>query len=311
MNRPFALFSGTASRGLAEAIAGHLGIPLGRSEAMRFPDGESFVQILEPVRGKDAYIVQSTSPPVNDHLMELLAFADACRRAGAHHVTAVVPYFGYSRSDKRHGRQEPIMASMVAALLQSVGVDRLMMVDPHAAQIEGFFHIAVDSLTAVPALYEAVKQHLPVDAVVVSPDAGRVGMATAYAQLLGTTLVVLHKERQTGTETTVTRVVGDVGGRACLVVDDIISTGGTIAHAVAALLQAGARPQITVAATHAVLSENAPANLSHPAIRGLFVTDSIAVDETTWPSLTTVSIAPLLAAAIRDSLIGNTAAACS
>jgi ribose-phosphate pyrophosphokinase len=307
MSRPFALFSGSANLPLAEAVARHLAVPLGRSQVTRFPDGETFVEVLEPVRGKDAIIVQPTSPPVNDHLMELLAFADACRRAGAHHVTAVVPYFGYSRSDKRQGRREPIMASVVAALLQTVGVDHLITVDPHAAQIEGFFHVAVDSLTAVPALHAALHGHLPADTVVVSPDAGRVGMATAYAQLLQTSLVVLHKERLSGTETAVTRVVGDVSGRACLVVDDIVSTGSTIAHAIGALLAAGARPEFTVAATHAVLGDAAHANLAHPALRHFYATDSIATDGRAWPSLTTVTIAPLLASVIRDSLGGEAA----
>jgi ribose-phosphate pyrophosphokinase len=307
MSRPFALFAGSANRPLAEAVAQHLAIPLGRSTVTRFPDGETSVEVLDPVRGKDAIIVQPTSPPVNDHLMELLAFVDACRRAGAHHVTAVVPYFGYSRSDKRHGRREPIMASMAAALLETVGVDHLLMVDPHAAQIEGFFHVAVDSLTAVPTLHAALRGHLPDGTVVVSPDAGRVGMATAYAQLLHTSLVVLHKERLTGAETVITRVVGDVAGRACLIVDDIISTGSTVAHAIAALLQAGARPQLVVAATHAVLNDAAHANLSHPALRRLFVTDSIATDGHAWPLLATVTIAPLLAAAIRESLGGEAA----
>lgn len=168
----FILFAGTANPGLATAIAQHLNIQLGECVSEQFPDGEVTVRLLESVRQKSVFLIQSTSPPVNDRLVELLAFADACRRAAAARITAIIPYFGYARSDKRHGRREPIAASMVAQVLEAVGIDRVVTLDLHAPQIEGFFRIPVDSLTAVPTLCEALRDRLPPDVVVVSPDTG-------------------------------------------------------------------------------------------------------------------------------------------
>jgi ribose-phosphate pyrophosphokinase len=299
----YIIFAGTANPQLAEAISQHLGVRLGRSTVERFPDGEITVQLLEPVRRKEIFIVQPTSPPVNEHLIELLAFADACRRAAATRITAIIPYFGYARADKRHGRREPITASMVAKLLQAVGIDHVVMVDPHASQIEGFFHIAVDSLTVVPTLCQGLRQRLLPETIVVSPDAGRVRMATRYAHLLGISVAVLHKQRESSTETEVTHLVGDVRDRACLIVDDMISTGGTIATSVEALLQAGARPQITVAATHGLFLDGARDKLSHKAIGEVFVTDTVSVGGREWPQLRVVSIAPLIAATIERFMI--------
>ena len=295
----FILFSGTANPGLAKAIAQELDVPLGASVTEQFPDGELVVRLLESVRQKAVFIVQSTSPPVNDRLVELMAFADACRRAAAERITAIVPYFGYARADKRHGRREPITASMVAEVLEAVGIDRVVTLDLHAPQIEGFFRIPVDSLTAVPTLGEALRDRLPQDVVVVSPDTGRVEMATQYAQRLGSSVIVLHKQRKSGTETEVTRIVGDVRDRACLIVDDMISTGGTLARSIEALLSAGARPDITIAATHGLFVAGARAKLSHESVRAIFVTDTVATQETDWPQLQVVSIAPLIAKAIQ------------
>lgn len=293
------LFAGTANRPLAAAIAAALGVPLAGCAIRRFPDGETGVALDVPVRGRDVFVVQPTAPPVNDHLVELLAFADACRRSAAGRVTAVVPYFGYARSDKRHGGREPITASLVARLMQAAGIDHVLTLDLHAAQVEGFFHIPVESLTAVPTLCRVLRDRLPAGAVVVSPDTGRVKMATDYAQRLGTSAVVLHKRRLSGTETAVTHVIGDVAGRACLIIDDMISTGGTIARAVDALLAAGARPEITVAATHGLFVGEARRLLDRPEVRGVLVTDTVARAEPPWPGLETVSVAPLLAEAIR------------
>jgi ribose-phosphate pyrophosphokinase len=305
----FILFAGTANPGLAKAIAQQLNIPLGECVSERFPDGEIAVRLLESVRQKSVFLIQSTSPPVNDHLVELLAFADACRRAAAARITAIIPYFGYARSDKRHGRREPITASMVAQVLEAVGIDRVVTLDLHAPQIEGFFRIPVDSLTAVPTLCEALRVSLPPDVVVVSPDTGRVQMATQYAQRLDTSVVVLHKQRKSGTETEVTRVVGDVGDRPCLIIDDMISTGGTLARSIEALLNAGVRPDITIAATHGLFIAGARAKLSHQSIRAVFVTDTVATQETDWRQLQVVSIAPLIAKAIQrflsDGSIGD------
>ncbi len=292
-------FAGTANAALAAAIAAELGAQPAACAVERFPDGETAVRLDEPVRGREVFLVQPTAPPVNDHLVELLAFADACRRSAVGRITAVVPYFGYARSDKRHGRREPITASLVARLMQAAGIDHVVTLDLHADQIEGFFQIPVDSLTAVPTLCRALRDRLPPDAVVVSPDAGRVKMATDYAHRLDTSVVVLHKRRASGTETAVTHVVGDVAGRACLIIDDMISTGGTIARAVAALLAAGARPEIIVAATHGLFVGEARHKLDHEAVRAVLITDTVAEADPPWPRLQYVSVAPLLAEAIR------------
>jgi ribose-phosphate pyrophosphokinase len=299
MSRDYLLFAGTANPALTTAIAAALGVRPAACGVERFPDGEISVRLDEPVRGREVLLVQPTAPPVNDHLVELLAFADACRRSAAGRITAVVPYFGYARSDKRHGRREPIAASLIARLMQAAGIDHVVTIDLHADQIEGFFRIPVDSLTAVPTLCRALGDRLPPGVVVVSPDAGRVRMATDYAHRLGTDLIVLHKRRAGGAETEVTRIVGDVRGRACLIIDDMISTGGTIARAVEALLMAGALPEITVAATHGLFVGEARAKLGHEAIRRVLVTDTVAAADRPWPPLEIVSVAPLLASAIR------------
>jgi ribose-phosphate pyrophosphokinase len=305
----FILFSGTASTSLAAAVAQLLGHLPGRATIERFPDGEVNVHLDEPVRGREVFLVQSTAPPVNEHLVELLALADACRRSSARHITAVVPYFGYARSDKRHGRRAPIGAGMVASVMQAVGIQHVVTVDLHAAQIEGFFHIPVDSLTAVPAMVHVLREKLPAGIVVVSPDEGRFKMATDFARRLGAPVVVLHKERLDGAATSVVKVVGDVRDRPCLIIDDMISTGGTIAEAVAALLREGARPEMILAATHGLFVGNARSRLSHPAIRAIYVTDSVAAPVDPWPGLNIVFLAPLLAAAIRrlrsDESIGD------
>ena len=302
MTDNFVLFSGTANPNLGEAVAAELGVRLGACAIERFPDGEFSVRLDESVRRREVFFVQPTAPPVNDRLVELLAFADACRRSAAARVTAVVPYFGYARSDKRHGRREPIIASLVARLMEAAGVDHIVTLDLHAAQIEGFFHIPVDELTAVSTLCRALQGRLSPGTVVVSPDAGRVAMAIDYSQRLGTPLVVLHKRRTSGTETEVTHVVGDVRGRHCLIIDDMISTGGTIVRAVEALLTAGAQPEMTIAATHGLFVGEARAKLGHEAVRQVLVTDTVAVGDSSWPLLRIVSVAPLLAAAIRRIL---------
>ncbi len=302
MSDSFTIFAGRANVALATSIAVELGARLGACSVEHFPDGELSVRLDEPVRGRKVFIIQPTSPPVNDHLIELLAFADACRRSSAASVTAVMPYFGYSRADKRHGRREPITASMVAELTQAVGIDHVITIDLHAPQIEGFFHIPVDSLTAAPVMAEALRPGLPAEVAVVSPDAGRVRMATEYARLLGAPVAVLHKERASGVETRVTHLVGDVRDRPCLVIDDMISTGGTIVESVEALMEAGARPGIIVAATHGLLLAGAREKLSRPEIGEIFVTDTVAPPAHDWPRLRVISIAPLIASAIRRFL---------
>jgi ribose-phosphate pyrophosphokinase len=302
MNNSFTIFAGRANVALATSVAVEMGVRLGACSVERFPDGELSVRLDEPVRGREVLIIQPTSPPVNDHLIELLAFADACRRASAAHITAVMPYFGYARADKRHGRREPITASMVAALMQAVGVNHVVTIDLHAPQIEGFFHIPVDSLTTAPVMVEALRPGLPPDIVVVSPDAGRVRMATEYARLLGAPVAVLHKERASGVETRITRLVGDVRDRPCLIIDDMISTGGTIAESVEALLDAGARPEIIVAATHGLLLAGAREKLARTVTREVLVTDTVAPPAHDWPQLRIISVAPLIASALRRYL---------
>ena len=302
MSDAFTILAGTANPALAAAIARDLGVQVGACVIDRFPDGEVAVRLLEPVRRKEVFLVQPTSPPVNDHLVELLALADACRRAAAARITAIVPYFGYGRADKRHGRREPITGRMVADVLEAVGIAHVVTVDLHTPQIEGFFFAPVDSLTAMPTLCRALRDRLPADVVVVSPDAGRVRLATLYAQRVGVPVVVLHKRRESGTETEVTHVVGDVAGRPCLIVDDIVSTGGTVAESIRALLAVGARPEIVVAATHGVLLAGARDKLDQAGVREVWVTDTVPVDDKDWARVRVVSIAPVIAGALERFL---------
>jgi ribose-phosphate pyrophosphokinase len=299
MTSEFIILSGTANSALANAMAGQLDMPLGACRIERFPDGEVFIELCQPVRHKEVYLIQPTGPPVDRHLIELLALADACRRASAAQLTAVIPYFGYARADKRIHRREPVTARMVADLLQAVGVQHVVTLDLHTPQIEGFFYIPVDSLSAVTVLCNAVKKRLPEKFVVVSPDVGRVKMASEYANRLGVPVVILHKRRESGSKTTITKVVGDVGDMACLIVDDMIATGGTLADSIEALLVAGARPAMWIAATHGLFLDGARDKLTHPAVRELWVTDSVAPMELNWDELHVVSVAPLIASAIK------------
>ncbi len=310
----FVLFAGTANPVLAAAIAGSLGTQLGACHVERFPDGELSVRLDASVRGREVFIVQPTTPPVNDNLIELLAFADACRRASAERITAIVPYFGYARSDRRnHRRREPIMASLAAELMQCSGVDHVVLIDVHTPQVEGFFRVPVDSLTAVPVLCASIREQLPPetasDIVVVSPDAGRVPMATEYARRLGAPLAVLHKRREGGAEVVVMHLVGDVRDRPCLIADDMISTGSTIVESARALRNAGALPDISVVATHGLLLDGACERLAASGVRRLFITDSVAgtqrrcvLAQPSQLDINVASIAPLLASAIRHQL---------
>jgi len=296
------LLAGTASRALAWQIAAELGVPVGAADVERFPDGETSLVVDAAVEGRDVFVVQATSPPVNDHLIELLAFADACRRGGARRIVAVVPYFGYARSDRRASRGQPVMAALAADLIEAAGIDRVVVVDAHTAQIEGFFRAPVDALSAVPTLAEALAGRLPEGAVAVAPDLGAADRAAALAERLDLDLVVLQKNRRSGTSVEILQVFGDVRGRACLIVDDMISTGGTIAEAVRALRDAGAEGEITVAATHGVLTGPARQRLMGLELREIVLTDTIPVDADAWPIARVVSVAPLLADAIRRTV---------
>lgn len=309
INKDFTIFAGRANVALATSVAIEMGARLGACTVEHFPDGEVSVCLDEPVRGREVFIIQPTSPPANDHLIELLVFADACQRDGAAHITAVVPYFGYARADKRNGRREPITASMVADLMQVVGVNHVVTIDLHAPQVEGFFRIPVDSLTAVPVIAEVLRPNLAEGTVIISPDAGRVQMANEYSRQLGAPVVLLQKQRESGAETRVTHVVGDVRNRPCLIIDDMISTGGTISESIEALLAAGARPEITIAVTHGLLLPGAREKLMRDEVQEVLVTDSVAVSEPDWSQLRIVSVAPLIAAALQsffiDSLHGS------
>ncbi len=303
MSHEFAIFSGTANPPLSAAVAAELGVPLGACEVDRFPDGEIAVRLLESVRRREVFIIQSTAPPTNSNLVELLAIADACRRAAAARITAIVPYFGYGRADKRIDLREPIMGRVVADLLETVGIAHVVLVDLHTSQIEGFFHIPVDSLTAVSTMCRALRDHLPKDVIVVSPDIGRVRVAGLFARCLDSPMVMLRKSRESAAKTVVAQVIGIVAGHACLIVDDMITTGGTMASGIAALLSAEARSEIFVAATHGLLLPGAREKLARPAVRKVFVTDTVRVpDVTGWPQLCVISIAPLIGAAIKRFL---------
>jgi ribose-phosphate pyrophosphokinase len=292
-----AIIPGSAHPAMAAEIARLVTAPLVPVHLERFPDGELSVRLLEAVRGLTAVVVQPTGPPVDANLVELLALTDACRRAAAERVIAVVPYLGYARGDRRHGRSEPIMASLTARLLETAGVAHLLAVDLHAPQIEGFFQIPVDDLSPFPALLAAVRSDLPPDVVVVSPDLGRLGLATRFADELHTSAAVVHKRRLSGSESQPLQVIGDVRDRPCFIVDDMITTGGTIDGCVDALLRHGARAEILVAVTHGLFAAGAEEKLRRPAIRRMWVTDTMPQRRAV--TRTVISVAPLIADALQ------------
>ncbi|MBD0267400.1 MAG: ribose-phosphate pyrophosphokinase [Cyanobacteria bacterium Co-bin8] len=298
------LFSGSSHPDLAHAIANSLAMSLGRCTLQRFPDGEVSVVIEEEVRDQEVFLVQSTCPPVDNHLMELLAMADACRRAAAARITAVIPYFGYGRSDHRNSEGRPIMASVVAKLLESVGIDRVLTFDPHVPQMEGFFQIPLESLTTTPLLLKGISDHVSKDVVVVSPDAGRLSLALHYADHLKTEVAVLHKQRHSGNKTQIHRLVGDVKGRSCLIVDDLISTGGTLKDVIEALLAAEAVPEIAIVSTHTLLCAAAADVLQHSAIKYFITTDTVP-QSLDLPHVKVVSVASRISTAIERTLAGQ------
>ena len=299
MSGKLEIFSGTAHPQLAAEIAGCMGIPVGPMTVTRFPDGEIYVKVETSVRGKDVYVVQPTCPPVNENFTELLIILDALRRASARRITTVIPYYGYGRQDKKTAGREPITARMIADMLIAGGADRLLTIDLHSPQIQGFFDIPVDHLTAVGILGEHLGGHDIGDSVIVAPDAGRVNMATQYANRLGLPVVIIHKRRTGPEETEIVHVVGEVRGKQPIIIDDMITTGGTINRSVRALLDGGARAEILVAATHAVLVGKAIEYLSHPAIKEVVVTNTVPGGRERLAGLKEVSVAPLIASAIQ------------
>ncbi|MEA3534194.1 ribose-phosphate pyrophosphokinase [Rhizobium sp. CC-YZS058] len=269
------VFAGNSNRLLAEAICTYLKLPLGRATVRRFADQEIFVEIQENVRGEDVFVVQSTSFPTNDHLMELLIMIDAMRRSSARRITAVIPYFGYARQDRKPGPRTPISAKLVANLITEAGADRVLTLDLHAGQIQGFFDIPTDNLYSVPILTRDIKDHYALSNVmVVSPDVGGVVRARALAKRLDCQLAIVDKRRERAGESEVMNVIGDVTGKDCLLIDDIVDSGGTLCNAAEALLKNGAT-SVTAYITHGVLSGGAVARVTSSKLKELVITDSI------------------------------------
>ncbi len=294
------ILAGNSNRALAEAIAAYLKLPLTRCQVRRFADLEIFVEILENVRGKDAFIIQSTSYPTNDHLMELLIMTDALRRSSARRITAVMPYFGYARQDRRASGRTPISAKLVANLLTQAGVDRVLTVDLHAGQIQGFFDIPTDNLFGAPVMVRDIKDNLDLkNVMVVSPDVGGVVRARALAKRIDAPLAIVDKRRERAGESEVMNIIGDVTGRSCILVDDIVDSGGTLCNAADALIEKGAK-EVYAYITHGVLSGGAVARIAASNLKQLVITDSIQATEAVRVArnIRVISIGPLLGEAI-------------
>ena len=279
------ILAGNSNRALTEAIAAHIGVPLTKCQVRRFADQEVFVEIQENVRGQDAFIIQSTSYPANDHLMEILIMTDACRRSSAKRITAVIPYFGYARQDRRAGGRTPISAKLVANLITHAGADRVLTVDLHAVQIQGFFDIPTDNLFSAPAW--------------VSPDVGGVIRARALAKRINAPLAIVDKRRERAGESEVMNIIGDVGGRSCILVDDIVDSGGTLCNAADALLAKGAK-EVVAYITHGVLSGDAVKRIVASRLKEMVLTDTILPTEAVRDAgkIRVISIAPLIGEAI-------------
>ncbi|NPU11260.1 MULTISPECIES: ribose-phosphate pyrophosphokinase [Bradyrhizobium] len=304
-NGSIKLVAGNSNPALAAGIAAELGLPLTKAVVRRFADMEIFVEIQENVRGSDVFIIQSTSYPANDLLMELLIITDALRRASARRITAVVPYFGYARQDRKSGSRTPISAKLVANLITHAGVDRVMTLDLHAGQIQGFFDIPTDNLYAAPLMVRDIKDRFDLSNVmVVSPDVGGVARARGLAKRINTPLAIVDKRRERPGESEVMNVIGDVSGHTCILIDDIVDSGGTLVNAADALLKYGAK-DVYAYITHGVLSGGAATRITSSRLKELVITDSIMPTEAVRnaPNIRALPIAPLIAEAI-----GRTAA---
>jgi ribose-phosphate pyrophosphokinase len=299
-NGSIKLVAGNSNPALAQAIANGLSLPLTKAVVRRFADMEIFVQIQENVRGSDVFVIQSTSFPANDHLMELLIITDALRRASARRITAVVPYFGYARQDRKVGSRSPISAKLVANLITHAGVDRVLTLDLHAEQIQGFFDIPTDNLYASPVMVRDIKERFDLSSVmVVSPDVGGVARARGLAKRISAPLAIIDKRRERAGESEVMNVIGDVAGFTCILVDDIVDSGGTLVNAAEALLANGAK-DVYAYISHGVLSGGAAARIIGSRLKELVITDSILPTEAVQQAknIRTLSIAPLIAEAI-------------
>ena len=298
----FKVFSGTANPSLVEDVCEHLGAPVGAAMIKRFADGETHLQIQENVRGADVFIVQPTCTPVDQHLMELLLLLDAFKRASAERITAVLPYYGYARQDRKDRPRMPISAKLVASLLERAGANRVLAVDLHAAQIQGFFDIPVDHLFSAPVLVKYFEDRFPTGScIVVSPDAGGVERARSFAKRLNAPLAIIDKRRTEVNVAEVMNIIGDVSGKHCLIVDDLVDTGGTLVKGVEALLNQGGK-SVTACATHAVLSGPAVERISASPLLELVVTNTIPLmpAAAACKKIRVLSVAQLLARAIQS-----------
>ncbi len=292
------IFSGTANEPLARAIAKSIGMELGKCSVQPFPDGETFVKIEENVRGEDVFIIQPTSPPTNHNLMELFIMMDALRRASAARITAVMPFYGYARQDRKDQPRVPITAKLIANLIVAAGANRLLAMDLHAQQIQGFFDIPVDHLYAAPVMYEYLKKKGLQDLVVVSPDVGGLKMAHAYSQTLEGGLAIVAKRRKNATEVESMAVIGEIRGKNVLLVDDLTETAGTLTTAAALLKKKGAK-QILACVSHAILNDMGIQRLRKSVIDELITTDTVLRPAIDGVKITTLSVAGLLGEAIK------------
>jgi len=294
------IFAGNSNQELAREICSNLALPLGKVNVKTFSDGEVMVEIGENVRGRDVFVIQSTSAPANHNLMELLVMTDALKRASAASITAVVPYFGYARQDRKVAPRTPITSKLVADLMSTAGIDRLLTVDLHAGQIQGFFDIPVDHLFAAPVLLDDIYKRLPGEVVVVSPDAGGTERARAFAKRLEAGLAIIDKRRTAANVSEVMHIIGDVKGKRCIIVDDMIDTAGTLCNAAKALVEYGAS-EVSAYATHPVLSGPALERISESALTEVVVTNTIATGdkEKACSKLRSLSVGELLGEAIR------------
>ena len=294
------IFAGNSNRHLAEAICNYLNLPLGKASVRRFADQEIFVEIQENVRGEDVFVVQPTSFPANDHLMELLIMVDAMRRSSARRITAVIPYFGYARQDRKAGPRTPISAKLVANLITEAGADRVLTLDLHAGQIQGFFDIPTDNLYALPILTRDIVANYDIgNVMVVSPDVGGVVRARALAKRLDCLLAIVDKRRDRPGESEVMNIIGDVTGKDCILIDDIVDSGGTLCNAAEALLKNGAT-SVTAYITHGVLSGGAVTRIANSKLKALVITDSIQPTTAVLsaPNIRVISTASLIGEAI-------------
>jgi ribose-phosphate pyrophosphokinase len=299
------LVAGSANSLLADSIAERIGTSVCRSSLDRFPDSELHAEITESVRECDVYLIQPTGPPVDRHLMELLFLADACRRSGAARLTGVIPYFGYARQDRRAKGREAVGGRLVADLLRSAGLERIVAVDLHTVSLEGFFSIPLEHLSAVSLLANAVEDLISDRSVIVAPDLGAVKLAEQYAELLRRPIAIAHKTRLSGENVRVRAIVGEVAGRAPVIVDDMISTAGTVEAAATASIAAGCLPEITVVASHALLVGPAVGRLSALPLKRIIVTDSLPPLEHHLLPISIVSLAPMLAETVARLSVGE------